>query len=174
MRAEIANAAQVIRSSTEACKNIVFICTHNSRRSQLAAFWAQFWVDELGMDYSFFSAGTEKTSVYPTIIEALAQMNILIDRIGNNYVASTSKQKVQLFSKTLEDPSLPAQFHAINTCSDANENCPFLPEAVTRSHVPYEDPKWSDGRNEELEVYSQKSEVIRNEMKELLIALQEN
>lgn len=174
MRIEIENAAQAIGSSSDACKNIVFICTHNSRRSQLAAFWAQYWADELGMDYSFFSAGTEKTSVYPTILDALEHMNISIDRVGDSFVAYTSKRKVPLFSKTLEDPTLPKQYHAITTCSDADENCPFLPEAVTRSHIPYEDPKWSDGHNEELEVYSQNSEIIRNEMRELLITLQEN
>jgi arsenate reductase len=171
MRKELQTIVETIRESRSACKNVVFICTHNSRRSQLAAFWAQYWADMQGLNFAFFSAGTEKTTVYPTVIDALKKMGIPVEKSEEKYTAHTSTRCISLFSKTIGDSSLPELFHAITTCSEADENCPFIPQAITRFHLPYEDPKWSDGQRNEGEVYAQKSHEIKNDMADFISLL---
>lgn len=171
MRKELHKIVEAIRESHSTCKNVVFICTHNSRRSQFAAFWAQYWADQLDLNFTFFSAGTEKTVVYPAVLEALEKTGVTVEKTEENSIAQTSTQHIPLFSKTIEDATLPELFHAVTTCSEADENCPFIPQAISRSHLPYEDPKWSDGHSEEADVYIQKSREIKNDMKNLLIEL---
>jgi protein-tyrosine-phosphatase len=164
MRKEIKSAADAIRQNIGASRNIVFICTHNSRRSQFAAFWAQYWADMQGLNFAFFSAGTEKTTVYPAVIDALKKTGIPVEKSEEKHTAQTTTRCISLFSKTLGDDSIPKSFHAITTCSEADENCPFIPQAVTRFHLPYEDPKWSDGQRNEGDVYAQKCLEIKNDM----------
>ena len=171
MRKEIKSAAEAIRQNLVLSRNIVFICTHNSRRSQFAAFWAQYWADQLGVNFAFFSAGTEKTTVYPAVIDALQMLGVPVEKTEEKYTAQTSTRRIFLFSKTLGDDSLPELFHAITTCSEADENCPFIPQAISRSHLPYEDPKWSDGQMNEAEIYIQKSLEIKNDMLDLISLL---
>ena len=50
------------------------------------------------------------------------------------------------------------------TCSQAAENCPFVPGAEIRIAIPFEDPKVNDGSAQELEHYQQKSKEIATEM----------
>ena len=52
----------------------------------------------------------------------------------------------------------------ITTCNNADENCPFIPEAIQRFHLPYTDPKHSDGSPEQEETYLKTSREIAAEM----------
>ena len=74
------------------------------------------------------------------------------------------------FSKTYDDPINPkAQFAAIMTCSDADENCPFIPGAELRLPLTYEDPKIADDTPQEAACYEER---LRQIGREILYAFQ--
>jgi len=106
---------------------VLFLCTHNSSRSQMAEGFLRALAPER---YEAASAGTEKTSVHPLAIRAMAERGIDISR-------HTSK----LYSELS-----PARWdYLITVCDDANERCPFVPGAVTRLHWSFEDPSRATG-----------------------------
>src|SRR5690606_26288288 len=62
--------------------HLVFICMHNSRRSQLAQVWAAAAAGFHGLPVKCWSAGTEVTEVAPPVIDALAYTGFRIDGAG--------------------------------------------------------------------------------------------
>ncbi|MEM6771423.1 MAG: protein-tyrosine-phosphatase, partial [Bacteroidota bacterium] len=69
------------------------------------------------------------------------------------------------FSKRYDDAVNPkANFAAVMTCSDADENCPFIPGADVRIPLTYEDPKVADGTPEEATVYDERLREIGREL----------
>ena len=89
--------------------SLVFICTHNSRRSHLAQVWAQSIAHHFLIKNVFcFSAGTEATSVYPVVIETLKdcgfKVNVKLDEDNPVYAIQFSDQSnpINCFSKTIE------------------------------------------------------------------------
>lgn len=69
------------------------------------------------------------------------------------------------FSKKFEDDFNPDKnFAAIMTCSDADENCPFVSGAEFRKPITYVDPKESDGTDREAAVYDERCRQIATEM----------
>lgn len=167
MRAEIPSIAQNLKSNP-GIQNLVFVCTHNSRRSHFAAVWAQFWAFRLQLDIKCFSAGTEKTRVFPAVVQSLQNSGLDIVHGGEEYIWNFGSNSIPLFSKTLTHSSLPEKYHVITTCADAEENCPFIPEAISRSHLPYTDPKWSDGTLSEKDSYQKKCMEINSDMRDLM------
>jgi len=103
-------------------KNVLFLCTGNSCRSQMAEGWAR---QLLGGAVRPFSAGTAPQGVDPRAVQVMAEAGV--DLSGQA-------------SKGLED--LPAlQFDAVITlCDRAKESCPFFPGGVLRLHRGFEDP----------------------------------
>ena len=74
-----------------------------------------------------------------------------------------------LWSKTWDDSSISKEETlAIMTCSDAEENCPYIPFAKGRIPLRYEDPKYSDGTEKEEKVYADKFNEIYAEIKLLV------
>lgn len=158
--------------------HLVFICTHNSRRSQFAQVWAQVAAVRHGMnDVHTWSAGTEATAVAAPVIEAMEAQGFRMDGAGDhddhdNPVRTEhlvnfddEASPVHLFSKTIDAPGNPSgDFAAIMVCSDADENCPFVPGAAVRFSLPYEDPKVSDGTADEARTYQERSAEIAREM----------
>jgi arsenate reductase len=70
-----------------------------------------------------------------------------------------------VFSKKYDDPFNPAKdFAAIMTCSHADENCPFVPGAVKRIALTYNDPKDFDGTSKEAEKYRERVREIGREI----------
>ena len=61
---------------------IVFICTHNSRRSQFCEAWSKVLANRYGLNISFSSAGTTKTSVYKEVINSLKRAGVDINEKG--------------------------------------------------------------------------------------------
>jgi arsenate reductase (thioredoxin) len=110
---------------------VLFICTHNSARSQMA----EGLLRALGGDrFEAASAGTEKTSVNPLAIRAMAERGI--DISGHA-------------SKTV-DGLLPEGWdYLVTVCDDANERCPFVPGIRTRLHWSFPDPSRATGTAEE-------------------------
>lgn len=157
-------------SSKNVC--LVFICTHNSRRSHLAQIWAQaaayfYKIDNI----QTFSGGTHKTSFNMSAVLALkkAGFKIKTDIVGRNpkYKVRYGKKTEPLicFSKTYDHIKKPCQgFVAIMTCSDADEACPAISGAEYRTSLTYEDPKVYDGTEEEESAYEKRSLQIGMEM----------
>lgn len=153
--------------------NLVFICTHNSRRSVLAQFWAQVMAAYYAIPgVDVYSAGTEATEVYPKIPEILQASGAKVEKseAGKNpvhflYIGNTLSP-IKAFSKTWQHKENPtSEFAAIMVCSDAEKNCPFIPGSAIRIGLPYEDPKSSDGTPQQEEVYWQRNLEIAAEMK---------
>jgi arsenate reductase (thioredoxin) len=147
-----------------------FICTHNSRRSQLAEIWAQTAAFYYGLPVACFSGGVEITAFNESAIHALKKAGFSISQNGENnpiysILYSDEVAPVQLFSKKYDDEKNPKHdFAAIMTCSHADENCPFIPGAEKRIALHYEDPKKYDGTQFESEKYLERSLQIANEM----------
>jgi arsenate reductase len=88
---------------------------------------------------------------------------------GDNprYEVSFSEQSQPMicFSKKFDDDINPDNnFAAIMTCSDADENCPFVPGTEFRKPITYVDPKEADGTEREAEVYDERCRQIATEM----------
>jgi arsenate reductase len=107
-------------------QRVIFVCTHNSARSQMAEGMLRAWG---GDRFDAFSAGTEATRVRPEAIAAMREIGIDI-----------SSQS----SKTLE-PYLGADFSwLITVCDQARESCPTLPGVRRQAHWSVDDPSGVD------------------------------
>jgi arsenate reductase len=178
--ASLRGIAEWIRRQREQQRdaNLVFICTHNSRRSQFAQVWAQVAAHKFDLGgVHAWSAGTEATAVAGPVIDALEAQGFRMDGAGDYDVEGNPIQTeylvnyddavspVHLYSKTIDEPDNPAgDFAAIMVCSDADENCPFVPGAAVRFSLPFEDPKVSDGTADEAKTYEDRSLAIAREM----------
>ena len=152
--------------------NLIFICSHNSRRSHLAQVWAQVAAHHYGFqNIHCFSGGTEVTELYPAIVEAMVSQGFQIDKLseGNNpeYAIKYAENSAAVigFSKLYDDNYNPqSDFGAVMVCSSADKNCAFIPTAVERMLLSYEDPKEFDDTPQQLEKYQERSKQIAREL----------
>lgn len=150
-----------------------FICTHNSRRSHLAQVWAQTLAYYYGIhNVECYSGGTAATALYPMVAETLKDSGFHIQTLseGGNPVYAIKYTgnafPVIGFSKTFDADFNPrSDFAAVMTCSDADENCPFIPGAELRIPLTYEDPKAFDNSPFQSEKYEERSIQIATELK---------
>ena len=151
--------------------NLNFICTHNSRRSQLSQVWAKVIGDFYGHTINTFSGGIEITACNERTIDSLVRMGFDVTNPGGenpHYELKyhPNKPPITLFSKIYADPPNPkTDFAAVMTCTHADENCPFIPGADKRISLPYEDPKSYDKTADEGKMYDERSIQIATEMK---------
>ena len=111
-------------------KKVLFICTHNSARSQMA----EGLLRELyGDRYEAYSAGTEETTVNPYAIEVMRQAGIDISHHRSKTIES--------FRDTVFDL-------VVTVCDDARSRCPFFPGKKV-IHVSFEDPSRGEGGGDE-------------------------
>lgn len=159
-----------LNENTSTEQQLVFVCTHNSRRSQFAQVWAHVLAHHFGLNIKSFSAGTEVTECNPRTLQALhAQGFEVLSEEGENPVHKvyfdTHQDPILLFSKTIDDGSLPEDnFAALMTCDHADENCPFIPGAVARIPFRYDDPKAFDGTELETQKYQERSLEIAQDI----------
>lgn len=152
--------------------NVNFVCTHNSRRSQIAELTLRLFADKFGLNFiSTFSSGTEATALNHRVIKALQNhgFHVNTQKNGKNphYAINYSKESEKephMFSKTIEHESHPVKMVAVMVCDDAEKNCPFISNAKHRFPLAYEDPKFSDDSLEEASVYGKKIIEIGSEM----------
>lgn len=152
--------------------NINFICTHNSRRSHLSQVWAQAAAAHFGIENVIcYSGGTEETALFPKVAETLTNQGFSIFKIAeiNNpvYAIKYSDNALPIigFSKKYDSPFNPVSaFAAIMTCSQADGGCPFIAGAEKRIPITFEDPKISDGTDEQAKVYAERSLQIAADM----------
>jgi len=161
----------VLKSKQKVEANLTFICTHNSRRSQLAQVWAKIISDYYGFTVNSFSGGTEVTNCNSRTIASFERMGFKVKNPGgeNPHYELTYHEKrrpITVFSKTFDDASNPKNnFAAVMTCTNADENCPIISGAEKRISLPFEDPKIYDNSNQESEKYDERSKQIASEMK---------
>ena len=111
-------------------ERVLFLCTHNSARSQMAE---GFLRAKAGDRFDVQSAGTESTSVNALAIRAMAERGIDIS-------GHTSKVYAGLMDAPWD--------YVITVCDDANERCPLFPGVQKRLHWSFPDPSRATGSEE--------------------------
>jgi len=108
-------------------RRVLFLCTHNSARSQMA----QGLLNALGGgDYEALSAGITATSVKPEAVTAMKE-------IGIDIGAHQSKSLEKYLDQEIDT--------VVTVCDDANEVCPVFPKARRRIHWSIADPSLVEG-----------------------------
>jgi arsenate reductase (thioredoxin) len=110
---------------------VLFLCTHNSARSQMAEGLLRLLAGER---FEVHSAGTEATSIRPEAMAAMAEIG-----------ADVSGQESKTLARYLGEPFE----YVITVCDAANEACPVFPGAKNRLHWSFEDPSQATGTEEE-------------------------
>jgi arsenate reductase (thioredoxin) len=134
-------------------QRVIFVCTHNSARSQMAEGMLRAWG---GDRFEAFSAGTEATSVRPEAIQVMAEIGI--DISGHA-------------SKTLE-PYLGEAFSwLITVCDQAREWCPVIPGVTEQAHWSIDDPSAVQGDEEtRLDAFRTARDLLRDRIHMFLLA----
>ena len=124
-------------------RRVLFLCTHNSARSQMAEALLRA---KAGDRFEVASAGTEATHVRPLAVKAMAEIGI--DLGGHT-------------SKTLDRFVQQPWDFVITVCDSANEACPVFPAAAKRLHWSFPDPSQATGDDEQrLAVFQQVRDQI--------------
>lgn len=155
----------------ESSINLIFVCTHNSRRSHLSQVWAQVAAHYYGTNnVNSYSGGTEATAIFPVILDTLKSTGFEIEKLSAEdssiYALKYSENEMPIigFSKEFNHAFNPKNdFAAVMTCTDADENCPLIPNS-TRISLPYNDPKVFDNTPEQESKYRERSEEIATEL----------
>ncbi len=111
---------------------VLFICTHNSSRSQMAEGLLRALYDDR---FETFSAGTKPTIVNPYAIRVMKEIGIDI--------SSNSSKSVDEFRYKKFD-------YVVTVCNHAKEECPVFPGAKKYLHQDFEDPSEFKGTEEEI------------------------
>jgi arsenate reductase len=137
---------------TENKPRVLFLCTHNSARSQMA----EGVLRNLGEDrFEVHSAGTETTRVRPLAVRAM-------DEIGIDISGQESKTLERYLGEPFD--------YVITVCDDANEACPFFPGAEKRLHWSFEDPSRAEGPEaERLAIFRRVRDEIRERIEQELM-----
>lgn len=148
---------------------LLFVCTHNSRRSQFAQIWSAVAASHFGVEVDSYSGGTEATAFDPRAVSAIERAGLCVERLTEDpnpkYRVAVGSRTLTLFSKTFDDDANPkTDFCAVMTCSEADTACPSVPGASERISLPYEDPKLFDATELEREMYDQRCREISREM----------
>jgi arsenate reductase (thioredoxin) len=132
---------------------VLFICTHNSARSQMA----EGFLNRLGSGrFGAQSAGTEPGTLHPLAVEVMAEEGI---DIGG--------QRAKGLDAFLQQPF----DYVITVCDDANETCPIFPNARQRLHWSLPDPSRAEGTPEErLVTFRAVRDAVRARVEEFLAA----
>jgi arsenate reductase (thioredoxin) len=110
---------------------VLFLCVHNSARSQMAEGMLRAWG---GQGYEAASAGSVATEVRPLAIRAMAE-------IGIDITGQTSKTSDAFAGQTFD--------YAITVCDESREACPFFPGAARQLHWSFDDPSAATGSEDE-------------------------
>jgi arsenate reductase len=101
---------------------ILFLCTGNSCRSQMAEAWTRHLKSD---QFNAFSAGVEPKGIDPRAVKAMAEAGI--DISGQS-------------SKDIEALGIKEFDYVVTLCDNANEACPFFPGKTRRIHRGFDDP----------------------------------
>ncbi|MFL5681004.1 MAG: arsenate reductase ArsC [Chloroflexota bacterium] len=134
-------------------RRVLFVCTHNSARSQMA----EGLLRHLGGDrYEAFSAGTEATRIRPEATTVMRELGV--DIAGQE-------------SKTLERYLTEPFDLVITVCDRARESCPVFPGAKATDHWSFDDPSEATGTQEQrLAVFRRVRDEIAERVRALVAA----
>ncbi|MCX7795356.1 MAG: arsenate reductase ArsC [bacterium] len=128
-------------------ERVLFICTHNSCRSQMAEGLLRYLYGDI---YEAYSAGLEVTEVNPYAIKVMKELDI---DISNHRSKSIEEFRGIMFD------------YVVTVCDSAREKCPFFPGKKV-IHKSFEDPAEFVGREDEkLEIFRK----VRDEIKDWII-----
>jgi arsenate reductase len=128
-------------------RRVLFLCTHNSARSQMA----EGFLRRLAGDrFEVASAGTEATRVHPLALRVMAE-------VGIDLGAHTSKTLDSVLDRPWD--------YVITVCDSANERCPLFPGQTTRLHWSFDDPSQATGSEpQRLSTFRRVREEIRTRL----------
>jgi arsenate reductase len=130
-------------------KRVLFLCTANSCRSQMAEGIVNYF---FGNKIAAFSAGTEATAVNPTAIEVMKEIGIDISR--------QQSKNLSVFDGQTFD-------YVITLCGSANETCPLYVGGTKKIHIGFDDPAIAKGTKKEVFCEFRR---VRDKIKEKLTA----
>lgn len=134
-------------------QRVLFICTHNSARSQMAEGWLRHLA---GDRYEVHSAGTEATRVRPLAIRAM-------DEVGIDIGDQESKTLDRYLGQTWD--------YVITVCDQAREACPVFPGGKRQLHWSFPDPSQAVGSDEErLAVFRLVRDAIHDRIEDFIRA----
>ncbi len=135
---------------------VLFLCTGNSCRSQMAEGWARALKGDV---FEAYSAGIETHGLNPNAVQVMAEAGV--DISGQH-------------SKHVDDLKDVAFDYVVTVCGHANENCPFFPGGAKLIHVGFDDPPrlaQDAGTEEEaLNIYRR----VRDEIRRFVDGLPDN
>lgn len=129
-------------------KRVLFVCTHNASRSQMAEGLLRALK---GDRYEAFSAGTEPTGVHPAAVEAMAE-------IGIDIRGHRSKGLDAFPGKTFDE--------IVTVCDHARENCPVVPGGGIKRHESFADPSRATGNDADVLAFFR---MVRDEIRNWIL-----
>ena len=151
----------------------LFVCTHNSRRSQISQAWAEAGAFYYGFDLTAYSGGTEATAFHPNSRAALKRAGFRLTLSGDQNAKnpdvlvefSPSVAGLMFNSKRYSDAGAQkGAFAAVMVCSEADRSCPIVEGAGFRMALPFEDPKHADGTPAQDATYDATVDLIGREV----------
>lgn len=134
-------------------QRVLFVCTHNSARSQMAEALLRHWGDDR---FEVHSSGTEVTAVRPEAVAVMRELGIDI-----------SSQR----SKSVERYLGQSWDWVITVCDRAKESCPVFPGAERTAHWGFDDPSEATGSEaERLAVFRRVANEIRERVRLFVLA----
>ena len=131
--------------------NLLFLCTGNSCRSQMAEGWAKQFAPA---GWKIESAGIEAHGKNPRAIAVMQEAGVDI-----------SGQE----STILTDAMLDDADYLITVCGNADERCPLLPPGTRKEHWPLDDPAKATGNEEQImEAFRTTRDEVRRRVEELI------
>ncbi len=135
--------------------NILFLCTGNACRSQMAEGWAKWLGQPL---FEIQSAGIEAHGKNPRAIAVMAEAGIDISGQASTKVTDDMLRQADV---------------VVTVCGNADEHCPVLPPGVRKEHWPLSDPARAEGTEEEImAVFRASRDDIRQRVADLLQRLE--
>ncbi len=130
---------------------LLFLCTGNACRSQMAEGWARYLADG---DIAVYSAGIEAHGKNPRAIAVMGEAGVDI----------STQESTRVTPQMLEGIDL-----VVTVCGDADERCPVLPAGTRRLHWPLADPAKASGSEAEImAVFRGARDEIRDRVQRLL------
>ncbi len=137
--------------------NILFLCTGNSCRSQMAEGWARRLAPP---GWTIQSAGIEAHGTNPRAIAVMAEARVDIAGQESTRVTEAMLQEADL---------------VVTVCGHADEHCPVLPAGTRKEHWPLNDPAKATGTEEEImAVFRATRDEVRERVAGLMARLQES
>ena len=134
--------------------NILFLCTGNSCRSQIAEGWAKQFAPA---GWSIESAGIEAHGKNPRAIAVMQEAGVDISSQESTRVTEAMLARADL---------------VVTVCGHADEHCPALPTTAKKLHWPLNDPAKAEGNEEDvMQVFRSSRDDIKDRIKGLLAEL---